>query len=354
MKLRPLLFFFPIIVIVSCGKSSSPEAPKELVVQCTTLPASTVTSYFAKLNGKAFIENAKSSSGKGFFYLSDHASDLASLQAEGTIYPGGDVPATGGEFACSLETLDPETTYYYVASIRIDNKETFGSVLSFTTVAGPPKGAIDMGLSVYWAQCNLGASNEVDFGDYYCWGETEPRHFTKSTGYKFFVTTDDPYPWNIRLTKYCPTDKKDLFWGGEGEPDNKLVLDPEDDAARVIMGGKWRMPTSAEFHELCNNCSVEWTSFQGVKGVILTSKVKGFEWAHLFFPAAGEMVEQENNLYGIGLLGGYWSSNLDTDFSVKCAQSFYFTIEGPKDFFDYGVGGGGDRDFGYSIRPVYE
>ena len=100
---------------------------------------------------------------------------------------------------------------------------------------------VDLGLSVKWATCNMGASSPEEYGDHYAWGETE---------------TESTYDWNTykwckgsknTLTKYC-TDSD------YGTVDNKTVLDPEDDVAQVKWGGNWRMPTDAEIEELRENC----------------------------------------------------------------------------------------------------
>ena len=90
--------------------------------------------------------------------------------------------------------------------------------------------AIDLGLSVNWADMNVGAKYIEDYGNYYAWGETT----TKATYYR---------------STYFDTSGKYKNNGG------KTVLDPEDDAAHVNWGGSWRMPTKAEWQELLDNCT---------------------------------------------------------------------------------------------------
>ena len=75
-------------------------------------------------------------------------------------------------------------------------------------------------------------------------------------------------------TKYIPSSYT-LYWSGAGNPDNKTVLNPEDDVAHVKLGGKWRMPTRDEIDELKNNCTSEWTTLNGVAGRKFTSKKVG-------------------------------------------------------------------------------
>ena len=100
--------------------------------------------------------------------------------------------------------------------------------LDWTTDA--PMQMVDLGLSsgTKWANMNLGASTETAYGSYYAWGEVEPKTVYSNSTYKWYSGS---------LSKYCAAD-------------GKTVLDAEDDAAWVNMGGSWRMPTKAEIEEL--------------------------------------------------------------------------------------------------------
>lgn len=95
---------------------------------------------------------------------------------------------------------------------------------------------VDLGLSVKWATCNVGALVPEDPGDLFSWGETITKELYKYDTYKFY---DDGY----QLTKYCTDENK-------GVNDGLKTLLPEDDAAHVNMGGDWRMPTMSELREL--------------------------------------------------------------------------------------------------------
>ena len=105
------------------------------------------------------------------------------------------------------------------------------------------------------------------------------------------------------LTKYC-TDS--LY----GTVDNKTTLDPEDDAATQIMGGKWRMPTKNEIQELLDNTDSEWVEDykgSGVNGRKFTSKTNG---KSIFIPAAVNCLD--GSVYYVGNYGYVWSSSLST------------------------------------------
>ena len=172
---------------------------------------------------------------------------------------------------------------------------------------------VDLGLSVMWATCNIGAKNPEDYGDYFAWGEVEPKTVYNWHTYKFAQYVTDT---TIVFTKYCnlSDDAKD------GIVDNKYVLDLEDDAARVNWGGKWRMPTTDEINELMNRCfwnSHVHTSSDGDIDYSDGWQIMGAEGAnnnYMFLPAAGYMIEDvlydeesEDNV------GCYWSNRLSSE-----------------------------------------
>ena len=185
--------------------------------------------------------------------------------------------------------------------------------------------AVDLGLSVKWATCNVGANSPEEFGDYYAWGETEEK-----TDYSWFT-----YKWcngSIDcMTKYC-------IDSDYGEVDHKTTLDLSDDVAHVEWGGKWRMPTLDEIEELRDECSWEWTTVNGVVGY----KVTGPNGNSIFLPAAG--YRNGTEVYRRGSRGYYWSGTLYED-SSYFAYYLYF----------YGGGhdwDGSDRYGGHTVRPV--
>lgn len=183
---------------------------------------------------------------------------------------------------------------------------------------------VDLGLSVKWATCNVGAASPEDCGDHFAWGETEPKDKYDGDTYKWYSDFH-------RITKYCTSSSFGTF-------DDKEVLDPEDDAAHVNWGGNWRMPTESEQEELLNNCIWEWTTQNGVNGYKVTSKINGNS---IFLPAAGR---RSNGLGDVGYRGDYWSSSLDWSYSENAyCIYFYSDIEGlSRD----------KRIFGLSIRAV--
>ncbi len=187
---------------------------------------------------------------------------------------------------------------------------------------------VDLGLpsGVKWASCNVGATKPEEYGSYFSWGETEEKDTYDWSTYKWCNGS-----WNTQ-TKYCTK-------SSYGNIDNKTVLDPGDDVAHVKWGGSWRMPTQDEFQELYDNCNIEWTTINGVKGRKFTSNTNG---NFIFFPTAGRIVN--SGLNDVGDVGYFWSSSLNVT-SPYCARRMYF--EGTM-FYFYSV----DRYHGQSVRPV--
>jgi uncharacterized protein (TIGR02145 family) len=194
---------------------------------------------------------------------------------------------------------------------------------------------IDLGLpsGTLWATCNVGAQNPWDYGDYFAWGETEPKDYYSSDTYKY--ANGDSY----KLTKYCS--KSD--YGNNGFTDNLTVLEADDDAATVNWGSGWRMPTQAEFQELYDNCDWEWTSDYkgtGIAGRIVKSCNNSNS---IFFPAAG--YRKDSYLGSVGSLGYYWSSSFDT-YSPYDGRSLSFASGHMNTDSWY------NRYYGYSVRAV--
>ena len=158
---------------------------------------------------------------------------------------------------------------------------------------------IDLGLSVKWATCNVGADKPEEYGDYYAWGETEPKDFYFWDTYKYCDGTYNS------LTKYT-----DSAYGKDGFSDNKSVLDPEDDVAHVKWGGNWRIPTKDELEELRTKCTWTSTTLNGVKGYSVTSNVDGYTDRSIFLPATGMRIRQwtENT----DTIGRFWGNSIVT------------------------------------------
>lgn len=167
---------------------------------------------------------------------------------------------------------------------------------------------VDLGLSVKWATCNVGADNPEDYGDYYAWGEMTPKSsYTKDNSNTYGKSIDEI--------------------GGD------ILYD----VATVNEGSDWRLPTQDEFNELIINCKWKWTTYNGVKGYEVKSKKNGNS---IFLPAAGYCNGDVPSRQGS--VGYYWSS---TPGGVNNAGSLYFYAG------NYEMGQR-VRYYGRSVRPV--
>ena len=209
----------------------------------------------------------------------------------------------------------------------------FSAVLVFTFCTTSTTGElnghewVDLGLSVRWAACNVGASIPSECGDYYAWGEVETK--SKYENSKIIVK------WEYIGTNSEYTEENSLTYGVElGD----ISGNPQYDAATANWGEGWRMPTKDEYRELLHECDLEWTSLDGMLGC----KVTGPNGNSIFLPAAGD--RYESSLSGVGEGGGYWSST-PYESGAQGAYALGFDSGG------YYVGWC-SRYYGGSVRPV--
>ncbi len=170
---------------------------------------------------------------------------------------------------------------------------------------------VDLGLSVKWATCNVGAESPSFTGSLYAWGETS----TKSS---FTEENSVTYRKNI--------------WSIAG--------DPEYDAATANWGSPWRMPTKEEMDELIDNCTWEWTS---PEEYIYGYKITGPNGNSIFLRAAGSR-------YGLVIIdayyGSYWSATTNEG---AVGVAYYLSFSSSNFNIDRNY-----RYYGQSIRPVIE
>lgn len=188
---------------------------------------------------------------------------------------------------------------------------------------------VDLGLSVKWATCNVGASSPSEVGTYVAWGE-----ITQKTQYDWSSYSLCAGSGSAQLKYNLQTEY--------GVVDNKTTLEMADDLAHTKWGDSWRMPTLEEMRELKEKCVWAWTTMDGVKGVKVTSRANG---KSIFLPAAGYK-KGERSFDIQSLNGHYWSSTLYYDYPYN-ACGLYFNASGTG--WDYG-----NRCWGYLVRPVTE
>lgn len=186
---------------------------------------------------------------------------------------------------------------------------------------------IDLGLpsGALWATCNVGANAPEEYGDYFAWGETQPKSTYNWSTYQYCNGS------NYTLVKYCSKSG----YGYNGFTDNLTTLLPEDDAATTQWGNGWRTPTKEECEELIGNTTSTVTTINGVKG----SQITGPNGNSIFLPYAGG--RDDNTLLDEGVYSYFWSSSLNTEYPDYCWGAYYNSknIDG-------------QRFNGLSVRPV--
>lgn len=200
---------------------------------------------------------------------------------------------------------------------------------------------VDLGLSVDWAACNVGANSPEEYGWYFQWAGTTPYN-TKCES----VTTGEVV--NIGTNTNCPywesgTNTDTTKWTKYTDADNKLVLDPEDDAAHVHMRGDWRMPTEDEFNELLNKCTqtyVDNYNDTGKNGYLFTSRTDPSK--SIFFPILGYVYGFDHRYSSER--GYYWSCTLATN-KRRAIQFGIYKTNIPNTLND-------DRFYGQGVRAV--
>ncbi|MBO4751495.1 MAG: hypothetical protein J5526_01960 [Bacteroidales bacterium] len=259
------------------------------------------------------------------------------MQAAGAVY----LPASGNRYGTEIWDIDTQHGDYWSSShcdehdaynirfghdyiIVANNERVHGrSVRLVRRVQKPLEGRVwvDMGLpsGTLWYSCNIGTSKPQGYGAYFAWGETKPKSEYNFSTYAHGTGAD-------ALTKY---------YSGDG----LTVLESGDDAAKNAFGASARIPTKDEWQELWDNCTGEWTKYNGVNGYMFTSNTNG---NRLFLPAGG--LRSDSELTSAGEGGTYWSSSV-CDGYQSAAWRFGFSSGGPG-IYD------GSRSYGLPVRAV--
>ena len=241
-----------------------------------TINASDITSSTATLSGNVISDGGSIVIVRGFLYGTNENELTEDVQCGNGI----------GNFTTSITNLVSNTTYYFKAYAINTIGTSYGETLSFATLEGTEgtlngRDWVDLGLpsGTRWATCNIGATTPEDYGYYYAWGETTTKNVYNESTYTY--------------------------------ADSPVILPASADAATANWGEGWRMPTYDELNELTNNCTITWTTQNGIYGRLFT----GSNGNSIFLPCAGR--RYDGLYYNVGDAGEYWSSSLSnrTDFA---------------------------------------
>ena len=193
---------------------------------------------------------------------------------------------------------------------------------------------VDLGTSVLWATCNIGATSPQQYGYYFAWGE---------------IGTKEDYYWhNYTLCNgEFSSIKKYIFDNDYGTVDNKEYLEPIDDAATHLMGDNWKIPSREDFVELNMRCDYKCCKLNDVWGYLFTSNETKNS---IFIPLSG--MRDPKEIHYSGERGYYWSNQLykgDKD-NKKTLNVYTLDLlkgDAPAD------NSFQSREIGLPIRPVY-
>lgn len=226
-----------------------------------------------------------------------------------------------------------------MGAMSCDKDESNGSASSNSNNEAPANGEltagdwVDLGLpsGLLWASRNIGADQPTADGQFFAWGETQPKMEYSWETYAYGYSYSE-------LTKYCNNE----VFGYNGYTDDLTTLQPSDDAATANWGNGARMPTMEEIKELCDNCTSEWVTLNGVKG----RKFTGTNGNSIFIPAAGYLDGDGSST--LQNYGYYWSASLSTDGFPNIAWELEInpSTAHPSNF------SGHHRYYGYTVRAV--
>ena len=350
-KILYLISFLFAVALVGCEEKEPPTSAKVRTGQVTN-----ITDEAALIEASVNVDISK--------YNSVNFGVMYSTYLEDINYRNGNEEfasyMNGKEYEVEIANLSPNTKYYYCAYLVLNGiQREFGQIKEFTTLPanegsddeggseedeggseGEGEGGtedegdgkvngysyVDLGLSVKWATMNVGATSPEEYGDYFAWGETEPKEEYNWSTYKWCEGSYDTQ------TKYC-TDSEC------GTVDNKTILELSDDAANANWGGAWRMPTKEEQVELITECNWTLDTMNGVDGYTVT----GPNGNSIFLPMPGYLFD--TYIDDIGIIGTYWSSEQKSDYS---SQAYVIDIYNDGDISLFA----NSRYYGNSVRPV--
>lgn len=253
--------------------------------------------------------------------IKQYATDIIMSQTSATIYADEPITLTATVYPNTTANKDviwsssdpsvaevqngivtPHKKGYAVITAKTTDGSNLSTNCELNVKTAVPEGAVDLGLSVYWATCDLGSTDNITPGTLYAWGETSTKSSFTLDNYKFYDGT--------LYTKY-------------NTEDGKKVLDLEDDVAHCILKGSWRMPTIEEYEELCDNCNI----VQVGSAFKFTSKKEGFTDRSITIPVRGFSVIRYKCLWTSSVYEGKEDCALFMNLGINvlravCAQRY--------------------------------
>lgn len=297
---------------------------KDLVVEATDVTCRSIT-FSAQYLGSEELDVLQTGS---IYYTTRPATTVEEIRSgDHAGYGNVDVDSEG-RFSAQIGGLSPCEKFYFYAEINIKGKTIYsdvavGQTTEFTSNTNGHE-YLDLGLSVYWAVCNVGASSREEPGTLFRWGETEPYDPNKE--YKWYDHWDSEKQHEVYSKYVLSEEMGDVV-------DNLAFLESCDDAASVNMGGDWRMPTEAEYRELTQLLRMSMKRIYNDNGAVVAMQFSSYDGQDIYFPTTH-------------FSGGYYMIS-DTPKYLD-VPSFFFTRN------NWGVSGWYQRDYYFAVRGVIE
>ena len=315
--------------LVSCDKeedglvAQEPGQITEEGPQALTISAVYGAYYTVVLSGQiSGLEKAALDYQCGFEYSTDR-----DFGEENTFRKSASGKYSKKPFSIIVTDIVPGQKYYYRAYYINQMFIYYGETKEFMTDEWKGPEAVDLGLSVKWADMNVDAYRPWERGNLYSWGEIEPKESYMWNTYKFH------YQGTSQLTKYC----NDKIYGYQEYTDAFTTLEPQDDVAHVRWGGQWRTPSKEEFLELMDtlNCAWIYTSMNGINGYKVSSKKNDNS---IFLPETSDSHGCEG--------GFFWANSIEPECASSAPHLYFNHTRNHLFISTY------SRNFGLTVRPV--
>lgn len=257
------------------------------------------------------------------------------------------ISESNGLFLCRFTKLKPNKQYWYHTYVHVGDKVYYGKRATVTTLDNPLIPAhryVDLGLSdgTLWATCNIGAEEPYEDGMYFAWGEVEEKNEYNLSTYKWYGTRGIAAIEGF--TKYNQNDS--------GSRQSHFLCS-EDDAATVLWGDGWQIPTREQFEILLKETTQVFKKYEGVWGLVIKSKKNGNS---IFLPAASQkekIANQSNDRYGKQEdCKGFYRTNELNRYSTHSDDELYYVYCLSFDFSTWKIDPWQERLTGMPIRPV--
>ena len=215
---------------------------------------------------------------------------------------GNPIIFPGEKYAVVISGVSEGSTTFYVFNGATNQILPLTVNVTAEEVVITDEPIVDLGLSVNWANCNVGASEPQEYGDYFAWGEVNSKDYFSPNNYQYYSN-------------------------GNFVDIGSDISGTEYDAATRNMGSDWRMPTKAEYEELINKCEWKFITYRRERGW----KVTGPNGNSIFLPVAGYMLNDWND--DASIYGHYWSSNI-TD-NLREVYTLYASMSNYKMAYGY-------------------